>query len=112
MRAMVKPPAMPGQRRTKRAESSEWRRLAPPPPDAPIPPMPSPRPRRRWTVEAQRAWQAWWSSPMAGQWIEADAVALRRALRLVDATARGVPGSHAALTQLEDRLGLTPKARR
>ena len=49
---------------------------------------------------------------MAGQWIEADMVAIRRALRLVDDATRGVPGSHTALTQLEDRLGLTPKARR
>lgn len=46
---------------------------------------------------------------MAGQWIEADTVAIRRALRLVDDAARGKPGSHAALTALEDRLGLTPK---
>ena len=49
---------------------------------------------------------------MAGQWIEADMVAIRRALRLVDDAARSKPGSHAALTALEDRLGLTPKARR
>ena len=50
---------------------------------------------------------------MAGQWLEADHVALRRALRLVDDTARGEhAGAHTALTQLEDRLGLTPKARR
>ena len=49
---------------------------------------------------------------MASQWLESDTVAIRRALRLVDDAARGVPGSHGALTQLEDRLGLTPKARR
>jgi len=46
------------------------------------------------------------------QWLDADTVAIRRALRLVDDSTRGVPGSHAALTALEDRLGLTPKARR
>jgi hypothetical protein len=49
---------------------------------------------------------------MAPLWIEADTVAIRRALRLVDASARGIRGADAALTQLEDRLGLTPKARR
>jgi hypothetical protein len=103
---------MPGQRRKTRAGSGVWRTLAPPPADAPVPPMPSPHPRRRWTVEAQRAWMDWWSSPMASQWLEADQVALRRALRLVDEAARGVRGTHTALTQLEDRLGLTPKARR
>src|SRR5512138_3056496 len=101
---------MPGQRRSTRSTSGEWRRLAPPDPDVAIPPVPSPSPRRRWTAEAQRAWQAWWSSPMAAQWIEADTVAIRRALRLVDASARGERGAHTALTQLEDRLGLTPKA--
>ena len=49
---------------------------------------------------------------MAAQWLEADTVAIRRALRLVDASARGERGADTALTQLEDRLGLTPKARR
>jgi hypothetical protein len=49
---------------------------------------------------------------MASQWLEADTPAIRRALRLVDASARGERGAHAALTALEDRLGLTPKARR
>jgi hypothetical protein len=109
---MVKPPAYPGQRRKTKLGSGVWRTLVPPEPDAPVPPMPSPHPRRRWTLEAERAWLAWWSSPMAGQWLEADMVALRRALRLVDDAARGVRGAHTALTQLEDRLGLTPKARR
>jgi hypothetical protein len=111
--AMPKPPAYPGQRRKTKLGSGVWRTLVPPEPDASIPPMPSAHPRRRWTIEAQRAWLAWWSSPMASQWLEADHVALRRALRLVDDTARGEhAGAHTALTQLEDRLGLTPKARR
>jgi hypothetical protein len=49
---------------------------------------------------------------MAAQWLEADTVAIRRALRLVDASARGERGADTALTQLEYRLGLTPEARR
>jgi hypothetical protein len=49
---------------------------------------------------------------MAGAWIEADGVALRRALKLVDDIAVGRSSDHAALSALEDRLGLTPKARR
>lgn len=102
------PPCLANAGLRARGQATGERSRAPDP-DVAIPPMPSPHPRRRWTVEAQRAWQAWWSSPMAGQWIEADTVAIRRALRLVDDAARGKPGSHAALTALEDRLGLTPK---
>ena len=49
---------------------------------------------------------------MAAAWIDADAVVLRRALRLVDDLAVGQSGDHAALTALEDRLGLSPKGRR
>ena len=49
---------------------------------------------------------------MAGAWIAADRVALTRALKLVDAIAAGRSSDHGALTALEDRLGLTPKARR
>jgi hypothetical protein len=45
-------------------------------------------------------------------WLESDKVALRRALRLVDDISAGRGTEHSALTALEDRLGLTPKARR
>jgi hypothetical protein len=110
MYGMATLPAPPGQRRKTKLGSGVWRTLVPA--DVPVPPMPSPPRDRRWTQEAKSAWTAWWSSPMAGQWLEADQVALRRALRLVDDAARGVRGAHTALTQLEDRLGLTPKARR
>ena len=50
--------------------------------------------------------------PMAGAWLEADTVALRRALRLVDEVARGNTAASSPLTALEDRLGLSPLARR
>jgi hypothetical protein len=73
--------------------------------------MPSKR-RGKWTNEAKSAWLEWWASPMARVWLEADKVALRRALRLVDDIAAGLSTEHSALTALEDRLGLTPKARR
>jgi hypothetical protein len=76
------------------------------------PPMPRKNRRGPWTTDAKRAWLEWWASPMALAWIEADKVALYRALRLVDDIAAGRSDQHAALTALEDRLGLTPKARR
>jgi hypothetical protein len=49
---------------------------------------------------------------MADAWIASDGVALRRALRLVDDLSVGRSSDHGALTALEDRLGLTPLARR
>jgi hypothetical protein len=64
-----------------------------------------------WTAEAVRTWREWWSSPVRGAWIECDEVALRRALRLVDDTARGRRGLDGALLALLDRLGLTPAGR-
>lgn len=64
--------------------------------------MPSPARGKRWTNEAREAWASWWASPMAAAWIEADVVALRRALRLVDAAARGDTSASAPLTALED----------
>jgi hypothetical protein len=64
-----------------------------------------------WTAEAVRAWAASWSSPVCGAWIECDEVALRRAVRLVDDTARGRRGLDGALLALLDRLGLTPAGR-
>lgn len=76
------------------------------------PPMPKKNRRGPWTNDAKRAWLEWWASPMATAWIEADKVALYRALRLVDDIASGRSENHGALTALEDRLGLTPKARR
>lgn len=76
------------------------------------PPLPPKNRRGPWTNDAKAAWLEWWASPMALAWIEADKVALRRAVRLVDDIAAGRSNEHGALTALEDRLGLTPKARR
>lgn len=76
------------------------------------PPMPRKNRRGPWTTDAKRAWLEWWASPMATAWIESDKVVLYRALRLVDDIAAGRTDNHGALTALEDRLGLTPKARR
>lgn len=74
--------------------------------------MPGKNRRGPWAVDAKLAWREWWASPMARVWVESDKIALRRALRLVDDIATGRSNEHGALTALEDRLGLTPKARR
>lgn len=103
-------PKPDGQRRRRNLGAHEWRYL----PDGPsgIDPPPMPTKRGNWSNEAKRAWLVWWASPMARVWTEADTVALRRALRLVDDITGGRNSDHAALTALEDRLGLSPKSRR
>jgi hypothetical protein len=104
-------PKPPGQRRRRNLTAPAWRTL-PAHADLGVPAMPSPSPRRRWSRAAVEAWREWWSSPTAAVWIEADAVSLRRALKLVDDLAVGRSFDHVALTALEDRLGLSPKSRR
>jgi hypothetical protein len=93
----------------RRPERQNWRRLDAPNVD--VPALPEREDGSEWTAEAVRAWAEWWRSPMATAWIEADAVALRRALRLVDDAARGRRGTDSALVALLDRLGLTPAGR-
>jgi hypothetical protein len=51
---------------------------------------------------------------MAAAWVEADFHAVLRLAHMRDALGRdaGQPSLHAQVTALEDRLGLSPKARR
>jgi|1185.fasta_scaffold118127_3 hypothetical protein len=105
-------PKPDGHRRRRNLAAHEWRYLPDGPSGIDPPPMPKRNRRGVWTIEARSAWLEWWASPMAIVWLEADKVSLRRALRLVDDIAAGRSSEHAALTALEDRLGLTPKARR
>jgi hypothetical protein len=97
-------------RRTRR--TAQFAYLAAGPSGITPPPLPPKNRRGPWTNDARSAWMEWWASPMAHAWIEADKVSLRRAIRLVDDLAAGRSENHGALTALEDRLGLTPKARR
>lgn len=58
-------------------------------------------------------WARLWRSPMAPCYLEADLGALHRLARLVDDGAAGrlPPSTHAMITALEDRFGLSPQAR-
>jgi hypothetical protein len=110
---MANPAPKPdGQRRRRNVDAHQWRYLQDGPSGIEPPPMPSKGKRGPWTNDAKSAWLEWWASPMARVWLESDKVALRRALRLVDDISAGRGTEHSALTALEDRLGLTPKARR
>lgn len=101
-----------GQRRRRNVAAHQWRYLPDGPSGLEPPPMPAKVLKGAWSNEAKRAWAAWWNSPMAHVWTDADTVALRRALLLVNEITAGRSVEHGALTALEDRLGLTPKARR
>lgn len=109
---MANSPKPDGQKRRRNAFPHEWRYLPDGPSGIDPPPMPKRNRRGIWTNDAKLAWSEWWASPMARVWLEADKISLRRALRLVDDIAAGRCTEHGALTALEDRLGLTPKARR
>lgn len=79
------------------------------------------RKRKGEEVESERAWHAlavhWWetiwSSPLAGEFIRADEPAIIRTFMLVDRFGRtGSLEVAKEIRMMEDRLGLTPIARR
>jgi hypothetical protein len=100
-------PKPPGT--TRRPDRQHWRVLDAAP--GAVPPMPERHDGEAWTAEAVQTWDAWWRSSMASAWLEADAVAVRRAVRLVDDAQRGRRSADTALVALLDRLGLTPAGR-
>lgn len=107
MPAQNKPP---GQRRRRNAGQSQWRQL---PAEGRVGDVPA-LPDYEWHSETLAWWESAWASPMATVWLDSDFDALVRLARLKDADVRG-EGSVAALAQitaLEDRFGLSPKARR
>lgn len=59
-------------------------------------------------------WDEVWSSPMAAMYLDADVPGLRRLAALLDLTYRGDARADlmSEIRQLEDRFGLSPKARR
>ena len=103
-------PKPPGQRIEQGSQAS-WKQL---PPAAPFkaPSLPSRKPA--WLKSTRAWWKVLWSSPMATTYLEADLPALIRLAEMVDARARGELGATetVAMTALEDRFGLSPKARR
>lgn len=103
-------PKPPGQRRRRNAGQSQWRQLPAEGRSGDAPELPD----LDWMDETRVWWETIWASPMATVWMDADVEPLVRLARLRDADARG-EGSVAALAQitaLEDRFGLSPKARR
>lgn len=75
-------------------------------------PAPELPPLREWSAYTLRVWAELWSTPMAARWREDDPGLVRYALLTQELLTSSAPASIAAqLTTLDDRLGLTPKAR-
>lgn len=103
-------PKPPGQRRRRNAGQSQWKQLPAEGRVGDVPPLPD----YDWHPETLSWWDAAWSSPMATVWLDADFDGLVRLARLKDADVRGELQTQALgqITALEDRFGLSPKARR
>jgi hypothetical protein len=73
-----------------------------------------PRKRPAWLAETRQWWARIWRSPSAAMWQEADYDVAVRLARIREELARrpDVAALHAAASALEDRLGLSPRARR
>ena len=102
------PPKHAAQRR--RTNASVRRILPSQGPDS-VPELPG---RSKMLASTRAWWEAVWCSPMAHAYLDADARVLMRLAQMIDLASRGKANA-ALLTetrQLEDRLGLSPMARR
>jgi hypothetical protein len=109
---MARLPKPPGQRIERGAKGGKWRTL-PPAEDFKRPPaLPTRKPP--WLKSTRAWWGVLWASPMATTYLAADVPALLRLAEMVDARTRGKlgPSETSAMTALEDRYGLSPRARR
>lgn len=105
-------PKPPKQRRRRNVSQSDWREL---PPDGRRGKAPAlPKREAGWLPSTKQWWSVVWASPMAVAWLDADVDSLVRLATLKDEFARGTAPATAlpAMQQLEDRFGLSPKARR
>jgi hypothetical protein len=104
-------PAPPGHRRRRSRSQNDWRVLDRAGRAGRPPALPAKKPA--WLKSTRKWWATVWASPMAAMYIDADMGALVRLARLQDDLAAGrlPPSTHAMVTQLEDRFGLTPRSR-
>lgn len=105
-------PKPPGHRRRERPTQGRWKSLPPAEPFKRPPALPKRKPA--WLKSTRDWWRVIWSSPMASVYLAADVPALLRLAEMVEERARGTLGAteSVAMTALEDRFGLSPKARR
>lgn len=105
---MPRPPKPRGQAVNRSADRPHWTQLPP------AKPFKRPSAKSGWSPATKSWWNALWASPMATTYLEADLPALLRLAEMVDARDRGElsPSETVAMTAIEDRFGLSPKARR
>jgi hypothetical protein len=103
-------PALPKPAATRRRRGPADRLL---PAEGSTEPAPD-LPEGSWTEETRQWWADVWSSPMAAAWIESDYHAAVRLARIKQAIVDHPEKAalHGAASALEDRLGLSPRARR
>lgn len=104
-------PKPPGQRVRQGTAQGHWRTL---PAATPFKRPALPKRTPAWLKSTREWWVVLWESPMATTYLEADVPALVRLAEMVDDRARGTLSATEtiAMTALEDRFGLSPKARR
>lgn len=108
MPAHTKPP---GHRRRKNTGQAQWQQLPREGRKGKAPALP----KGKWSTSTREWWKTIWSSPMATVWQDADIDPLVRLARLREIEASGEEVTAALLAQMtaiEDRFGLSPKARR
>lgn len=105
------PPKAPGQRVRRNKDQAQWRSLQEPG-AVKAPPLPAKSPV--WLKETREWWKTIWASPMAAVWLPSDVAVLVRLARIIEADNRGEAAASmlAEARQLEDRFGLSPRARR
>jgi len=109
---MAPPPKPPGARVRRNLSQSTWKQLPAAGREGPAPRLPARKPG--WLKSTRDWWRSIWASPMATVWLDSDYWSLVRLAQLVEMTNRGEATAAilAEISKLEEKFGLSPKARR
>ncbi len=112
---MAPTPKPPGARRRRNANANAYITLAAGEGQAlPVPPLPPAAKGQRWSRATRDWWATIWTSDLAPIYMAVDVAPLHRLARLHERAHRGEASAMdlRAMQALEDRFGLSPKARR
>jgi hypothetical protein len=102
-------PKPPGQVRRRNADQPGWKTI--PADGSGLQPPPLPNRDPDWSERTIDWWRTVWASPMATIWLPADMGALHRLAELMELFSRGELSGATEIRNLEDRFGLSPRAR-